>query len=106
MTTAAILNKTVDEPLWSTPDVARFLGCSERQVHVLRKQGLPAVRVGNLIRFVPAHVQAWLSECDASRTGRPLDDERQRQLADVAVTGDEDSRECAAADAEREFPDP
>lgn len=31
------------------------------------------------------------------------DDERSRQLADIAATGDEDNSECAAADLMREF---
>jgi hypothetical protein len=31
------------------------------------------------------------------------DDERARQLADIALTGDEDNSECAAADLAREF---
>ena len=104
MTTPAFLHKTADAPLWSIPDVARLLGCSERQIHVLRKQGLPAVRVGNLIRFIPEHVHAWLSDCDERRTGRPLDDQRRRQLADVAAHNDGDAAECAGAELAREFP--
>jgi hypothetical protein len=31
-------------------------------------------------------------------------DERARQLADIAATGDEDNSSCAAADLAREFP--
>ena len=31
------------------------------------------------------------------------DDERASQLADIALTGDEDNSECAAADLAREF---
>ncbi len=34
------------------------------------------------------------------------DDERARQLADIAATGDQDNAEVAAADLAREFPDP
>lgn len=34
---------------------------------------------------------------------RPQYDQRARQLADIAATGDEDSAECAAADLFREF---
>lgn len=33
------------------------------------------------------------------------DDERARQLADIAASGDEDNAECAVADLSREFPD-
>ena len=104
MTTTATPSKSADEPLWATTEVARFLGCSERQIHVLRKQGLPAVRVGNLIRFIPEHVHAWLSGCDASVTADRPDDGRLRQLADVAAHNDGDAAECAAADLAREFP--
>lgn len=34
-----------------------------------------------------------------------MKDERARQLAEIAVSGDEDNAECAAADLAREFPD-
>ena len=33
-------------------------------------------------------------------------DERARQLADIAASGDQDNAECAAADLAREFPTP
>jgi hypothetical protein len=32
-----------------------------------------------------------------------MKDERARQLADIAASGDEDNAECAAADMAREF---
>ena len=32
------------------------------------------------------------------------DDERARQLADIAASGDDDNAACAAADLAREFP--
>ena len=34
-----------------------------------------------------------------------MKDERARQLADIAASGDEDNVECAAADLAREFSD-
>jgi len=92
MTTTTIFDEHTVAPLWATRDVAKFLGCSERQIPRLRDEGLPAVRVGGLIRFIPSRVMAWL-ECR---------DERASQLADIAATGDEDNAECAAADQTRE----
>jgi excisionase family DNA binding protein len=93
MTTTAIPDHDSVAPLWTTKGVARFLGCSERQIPRLREEGLPAVRVGGLIRFVPDRVMAWLNSKD----------ERARQLADIAASGDEDNAECAEADLAREF---
>lgn len=94
MTTTAIPDHESVAPLWTTKDLAIILGCSERQIPRLREEGLPAVRVGGLIRFIPARVMAWLDSRD----------ERARQLADIAATGDDDNAECAAADLFRELP--
>ena len=88
------------EVLWSTPDVARYLRCSERQVFTLRQQGLPAILVGGMVRFIPAKVRAWLSGEDRPQPG----DERARQLSDLTNDNDADAGECAAADLSREFP--
>jgi hypothetical protein len=60
MTTSATLIPEDTGALWDTRDVASFIGCSERQVARLRDEGLPCVRVGCLVRFVPARVMAWL----------------------------------------------
>lgn len=46
--------------LWSTSDVSRFLGCCERQVYILRDQGMPTIRVGKKVRFDPERVKAWV----------------------------------------------
>jgi excisionase family DNA binding protein len=94
MTTSTPPDNTTAAPLWTTKDLAQFLGCSERQIPRLREEGLPAVRVGGLIRFIPARVMTWLDSRD----------ERSRQLADIATTGDDDNASCAAADLFREFP--
>ena len=48
------------EPLWTTAELTRYLGCSERQTLNLRNRGLPFVRVGSLVRFMPREVAAWL----------------------------------------------
>ncbi len=94
MTTTAQPDITSVAPLWTTKDLAKFLGCSERQIPRLRDEGLPAVHVGGLVRFIPSRVMVWLDSRD----------ERARQLADIAATGNDDNAECAAADLFREFP--
>ncbi len=94
MTTPEIPCREPIAPLWTTKDLAKFLGCSERQIPRLRDEGLPAMRVGGLIRFIPSRVMAWLDSRD----------ERARQLTDIAASGDEDNASCAAADHFREFP--
>jgi hypothetical protein len=89
------------ESLWTTSDVARFFGCSERQIYILRSQGLKSIHVGSMVRFDPAQVRLWVANQD-NAGGNP--DPRARQLADIAVTGDRDSAECAASDLFKEFP--
>ena len=92
--TTEIPNQAPVAALWTTKDLAKFLGCSGRQIPRLREEGLPAVRVGALVRFIPSRVMAWLD----SRDGRA------RQLADIAANGNDDNAACAAADLFREFP--
>lgn len=41
-------------------NLARLLGCSAAHVDMLRKRGLPTVRVGQAVRFEPETVVAWL----------------------------------------------
>ena len=101
MKSIATLKPNQVAPLWTTKDLATFLGCSERQIPRLRDEGLPSVRVGGLVRFVPSRVMAWL---DARSQENHAADERARQLADIAASADEDNAECAAADLAREFP--
>jgi excisionase family DNA binding protein len=101
MKSIAIPEHKSNDQLWSTKDLAKFLGCSERQIPRLRDEGLPSVRVGGLVRFVPSRVMAWL---DARSQENHAADERARQLADIAASADEDNAECAAADLAREFP--
>ena len=101
MSEAESIRTKPEGPLWTTADVARFLGCSERQVYVLRNQGLPSIHVDSLVRFDPVRVRAWLNR--GAHTAAPSD-ERAHQLADIAATGDDDNAQCAAADLAREFP--
>jgi len=92
------------DELWSSDDVARFIGCSGRHVFNLRKRGLPHYRIGDMVRFVPARVIKWLESCDMPDTDKSASGSRARQLADIAASGDQDNAECAAADLAREFP--
>ncbi|MEI6072242.1 MAG: helix-turn-helix domain-containing protein [Verrucomicrobiae bacterium] len=82
----------ITNALWTTGDVAQFLGCTERNIYILRKKGLPSIYVGGLVRFDPERVREWL--------GCPT---RERQLRDIATTGTGDAAECAASDAFKEF---
>jgi excisionase family DNA binding protein len=99
MTSTENFGTEPNKALWTTADVARFLGCSERQVYKLRKEGMPTLRVGGMVRFDQSKILTWLETRDSSDSS----DERARQLADIAASGD-DASECAEADLEREFP--
>jgi excisionase family DNA binding protein len=90
-----------DRALWSTPELANYLGCSDRQVYNLRKSGLPFVLVGGLVRFDAQQVQAWLK---VQKPHGTEDAKRIAQLTEIANHGDEDNRQCAAADLAKEFP--
>jgi hypothetical protein len=51
-----------EEHLWKADDLARYLGCSVREVRNLRYAGLPTIKFRHLIRFEPELVKAWLRE--------------------------------------------
>ena len=104
-----------DQPgsgLWTIQELAKFLRCSERHVYILRRQGLPAIAVGGLVRFDQERVRRWLETSSVVNLGpgeRAKGRERAERvahLAAIAETGDEDNVECAAADLAREFPEP
>jgi hypothetical protein len=46
--------------LWTARHVARFARCSLRQVGYLRQDGLPFIKIGQLVRFQPQLVIGWL----------------------------------------------
>lgn len=52
--------------LVSGAELGRLLGCSRTQVHRLRLEGAPAVRLGDVYKFEPAAVLAWLRERSAT----------------------------------------
>ena len=88
--------------LLTTRELAGHFHCSERHIWIMRKRGLPHIRVGSLIRYDLDQVRRWLEAEDSARCAP--NDERARQLADIAATGDADNAECAAADLARERP--
>ena len=71
MTTTDTFHTQDAGALWATRDLSRFIGCSERQIARLREEGLPFVRVGGLIRFIPSRVMTWL-ECRDKRSSKSL----------------------------------
>lgn len=48
--------------LWSTQDLADYLGVAVPTLHAMRArgEGPPAYRVGRVLRFDPAEVDDWL----------------------------------------------
>ena len=90
------INQLTSGSLWTSDQVAQFLGCTTRHVFNLRKRGLPAYRVGDMVRFDIQQILKWLDNGG--------EDARRRQLADVAASGDEDNAACATADLGKEFP--
>ncbi|MFC3687093.1 helix-turn-helix transcriptional regulator [Aquipuribacter hungaricus] len=57
-------------PLWSTEQLADYLGVAVPTVHALRRRGEapPAYRVGRVLRFVPAEVDTWLHQLQDDMT--------------------------------------
>ena len=51
---------TPNERLWAADDLARYIGCSVREIRNLRYAGLPTIKFRHLIRFEPEAVKAWL----------------------------------------------
>jgi excisionase family DNA binding protein len=60
-TESSPLERTALEPLLDVAAASVFLGVSRRQVHrLLKRNELPAVRVGKRTRFIPADLRAYL----------------------------------------------
>ncbi len=55
-------NTAPDQRLWKADDLARYIGCSVREIRNMRWAGLPAIKFRNLIRFEPEAAKAWLRE--------------------------------------------
>lgn len=52
--------------LITTGRLSQYLGCSERHIFNLRRRGLPAFEIGDMVRFDLAAVRGWLT---AHQTG-------------------------------------
>ena len=52
--------QTPSERLWTADDLARYIGCSVREIRNLRYAGLPTIKFRHLIRFEPDAVKVWL----------------------------------------------
>lgn len=48
--------------LWTADDVARYVGCSVRQIRNFRYAGMPTIKFRHLIRFEPEVIKSWLRE--------------------------------------------
>ncbi len=55
-------HSTLDDRLWKADDLARYIGCSVREIRNMRCAGLPAIKFRHLIRFEPEAVKTWLRE--------------------------------------------
>jgi phosphopantetheinyl transferase len=47
--------------LITTGRLSQYLGCSERHIFNLRRRGLPALEIGDMVRFDLAAVRLWLA---------------------------------------------
>jgi len=63
------------EDLWTTKRVGKFLHVSVKTVSELRKKGLPFVKLGGAVRFVPSEIRDYLAN------SRRLSSHRLRQIA-------------------------
>jgi predicted DNA-binding transcriptional regulator AlpA len=63
------------EDLWTTKQVGKFLHISAKSVFELRKKGLPFVKLGGAVRFVPREIREYLAN------SRRLTSHRLRQIA-------------------------
>ena len=54
-------SQALSRPLLTVDDAARFLSVSHRQLYyLLEREGLPAVRVGRRLRFLPSELEEYL----------------------------------------------
>ena len=60
---STLFNSGGDPPgdLITTGRLSQYLGCSERHIFNLRRRGLPALEIGDMVRFDLAAVRLWLA---------------------------------------------
>jgi excisionase family DNA binding protein len=49
-----------DDQLWTSEQVAKYLHVSSKTIFNLRKNGLPYIKLGGAVRFVPEEVKDYL----------------------------------------------
>jgi excisionase family DNA binding protein len=64
----------LDDQLWTTEQVGKYLHVSLKTVFNLRKKGLPYVQLGGAVRFLPQEIKDYLV------TNRGLTSHRLRQV--------------------------
>ena len=64
-----------DDQLWTTGQVAKYLHVSHKTVFTLRHRGLPFVKLGGAVRFLPKEIRDYLVN------SRTLSSHRLRQIA-------------------------
>jgi hypothetical protein len=68
------------EDLWTCKEVGKFLHVSVKTISELRKKGLPFVKLGGAVRFVPQEIRDYLVN------SRRLSSHRLRQMARKGAT--------------------
>jgi phage terminase Nu1 subunit (DNA packaging protein) len=68
--------------------LARSLGCSSRTIDKFRTLGLPTIHVGQLVRFDPVRVMAWLA-AQTDKETIPANDDHSEDNDDEATTGED-----------------
>ena len=68
------------EDLWTTPEVAKFLHVSTKTIYELRMKGLPYLKLGGAVRFIPQEIRQYLEN------SRRLSVHRLRQIARKGVS--------------------
>jgi excisionase family DNA binding protein len=64
--------ETRNDEVLTVKQLSQRLAISERTVaNWIRQRGLPVVRIGKSVRFVWAHVRAWLDEQTSRGGGNP-----------------------------------
>ena len=58
--------------------MARYARCCLRQVGYWRDEGMPFLKLGQMVRFEPLRVIAWLSEHEHESAAQPAQEEAQQ----------------------------
>jgi excisionase family DNA binding protein len=61
---------TIDSPVMTLKECARYLKVAPVTVYRLIARGLPSFRIGSDHRFNKEHIDAWMSQREAEEGGR------------------------------------